>query len=151
MLRLGILSDTHGQLRPRVLDLLEGSELILHAGDVGDPAILDQLAEIAPVEAVRGNVDGGDLADLPTTFERELGGITVGMVHRRDDVPVAWRRSVSLVVFGHSHRPELEWHGRALWLNPGAVGPRRFSLPLTLARVVLDGDRIHPEILSVAD
>lgn len=136
-------------LRPRVLELLAGSDLILHAGDVGDRQILEQLSKIAPVEAVRGNTDHGDTGDLQETFEREIAGFAVRMVHRRQDVPAHWAREAHLVIFGHSHRPELEWHGKSIWLNPGAVGARRFKLPLTLARVSLDGDRLLPEILSL--
>ncbi|MEM8996150.1 MAG: metallophosphoesterase family protein [Acidobacteriota bacterium] len=149
MLRLGVVSDTHGLLRPQVLERLDGCDRILHAGDVGDPGILERLRAIAPVEAVRGNVDGGELAALPATLSGQAEEITYRCVHRRSDVPADWSRTSGLVVFGHSHRPELEWRGGCLWLNPGAAGHRRFSLPLTLARVTVDGKRLIPELFSL--
>ncbi len=149
MLRVAILSDTHGLLRPRVLEIAAGCERILHAGDVGDPAILDVLAKIAPVEAVRGNVDGGELRRLPAVAQGELDGLPFRMTHQREDVDPAWPLEARLVVFGHTHPPELEWRGGCLLLNPGAVGPRRFKLPLTMARVSVDAGRLVPEILAV--
>ncbi|MEM1181634.1 MAG: metallophosphoesterase family protein [Acidobacteriota bacterium] len=149
MLRLGVVSDTHGLLRPEVLERLRGCHRILHAGDVGDPRILESLGNIAPVEAVRGNVDSGPLSALPETVSGDAESLSYRMVHRREDVPAEWSRQAGLVIFGHSHRPELEWRGGCLWLNPGAAGPRRFSLPLTLARVTVDGRRLIPELLSL--
>ncbi|MEM7051528.1 MAG: metallophosphoesterase family protein [Acidobacteriota bacterium] len=151
-MRIGVLSDTHGLLRPQVLDLLAGCEAILHAGDIGDPAILDRLAAVAPVAAVRGNNDRGpSYGALPDVLEGELGGLTYRMIHRRQDVEDEWARSARLIVYGHSHRPELEWRGGCLLLNPGACGRRRFQLPLTLARVTLRDGRIEPEIHVVDD
>jgi uncharacterized protein len=122
-MRVGVLSDTHGLLRPKVLELLGGCDRLLHAGDVGGPEILRRLREIAPVEAVRGNTDeeeGGPItAALPPSLTGDLAGIPFHMVHRREDVDPAILRRVRLVVFGHSHRPELEWKGATLLLNPG--------------------------------
>ncbi|HVS00382.1 MAG TPA: metallophosphoesterase family protein [Thermoanaerobaculia bacterium] len=146
-MRVGVLSDTHSLLRPRVLELLAGCDRILHAGDVGDLAILEQLRRIAPVEAVRGNVDSGE--ELPEELSGDLGGLPFRMIHRREDAPPSWLRGLRLLVFGHSHRPELEWRGSCLLLNPGACGPRRFYLPLTLAILTVAAERIVPEILSV--
>ncbi|MCP3959841.1 MAG: metallophosphoesterase family protein [bacterium] len=148
-MRVAILSDTHGLLRPRVLELVAGSDRILHAGDVGDPAILDQLRQVAPVAAVRGNMDGGGLSNLPATVAGELDGLPYRMTHRREDIDPAWPREAGLIVFGHSHRPELEWRGGCLLLNPGAVGARRFKLPLTLALVRVTDGRLVPEIVAV--
>jgi uncharacterized protein len=148
--RVGVLSDTHNLLRPRVLELLAGCERILHAGDVGDLAILDQLRRIAPVAAVRGNTDAGPTAAaLPETVADDLDGLPFRMVHRREDAEPAWIAKARLLVYGHSHRPELSWQGQCLLLNPGACGPRRFHLPLTLAILRVAGDRIVPEILAV--
>lgn len=153
-MKVGVISDTHGLLRPRVPELLEGCDAILHAGDVGDPEILDRLASIAPLTAVRGNVDtSGRLAELPDRVSGTLGGdagLRYRMVHRRDDVKEDLIDGSDLLVFGHSHRPELSWHGSCLLLNPGACGPRRFRLPLTLALVrIADGGRIVPQLLAV--
>ena len=150
MFRLAVLSDTHSLLRPRVLELARGADRILHGGDVGDGAIVARLAEIAPVEAVRGNTDhSGAAARLPSVVSGAAGGLTYRMTHQREHVEPAWIREAGLVVFGHSHRPELEWRGGCLLLNPGAVGPRRFKLPLTMAIVTVDDGRLVPEIVSV--
>lgn len=149
-LRVGVLSDTHNLLRPRVLELLAGCEHVLHAGDVGDLEVLDQLRRIAPVTAIHGNTDSGaTAAELPEVASGDLGGLAFRMVHRREDADPAWQRQVRLVIYGHTHRPELEWKGATLYLNPGACGPRRFHLPLTLAILTVAGDRIVPEILAV--
>lgn len=162
-MRVGVLADTHGLLRPLVLERLAGCDLLLHAGDVGevggqrggDPAddaapILARLARLAPVLAVHGNVDGGALAAaLPAVRSGDLAGLPFRMTHRREDVAPEWLRQARLIVFGHSHRPELEWQGDCLLLNPGSCGARRFRLPLTVAVVTVAGDRLVPEILSV--
>ncbi|MEM1204457.1 MAG: metallophosphoesterase family protein [Acidobacteriota bacterium] len=151
MTRLAVLSDTHGLLRPRVLELVAGADLILHGGDVGDPEILTRLGTLAPVVAVRGNVDHGPgVADLPETAEGEVAGRVYRMVHRRQDIEPTWTRDAALIVFGHSHRPELEWRSGTLLLNPGSVGPPRFSLPATMAFVTFDGKTMTPELVSVA-
>ncbi len=148
-MRVGVLSDTHGLLRPAVLDRLAGCERILHAGDVGAPEILDALRSIAPVEAVRGNVDVGAMARLPESVASDLGGLPFRMIHRREDADPKWLPRLRLLVFGHSHRPEISWEGACLLLNPGACGQRRFKLPLTVAVLTVSDDRIVPEILAV--
>jgi uncharacterized protein len=149
-MRVGVLSDTHGLLRPRVLELLAGCDRILHAGDVGPPEILERLRAVAPVEAVRGNTDAGETAAaLPATLAGDLAGLPFRMVHQREHVSPDWLRQTRLVVFGHSHRPEMEWRGSCLLLNPGACGARRFHLPLTLAILTVTGQRIVPEVLAV--
>lgn len=149
-MRVGVISDTHGLLRPRVPELLAGCDAVLHAGDVGDPAILQRLAEVAPVTAVRGNVDtAGVLARLPDQVDGELAGLRYRMVHRRGDLDDAWYADHHLLVFGHSHRPEIAWHRSCLLLNPGACGPRRFRLPLTLAVLEIREGRAVPEIRAV--
>lgn len=149
-MRVGVLSDTHNLLRPRVLELLAGCDRILHAGDVGDLEILRQLRQIAPVVAVRGNTDHGATAtELPEEVEGDLDGLPFGMTHRREDVQRGWPPRLRLIVFGHSHRPEMEWHGQCLLLNPGACGARRFHLPLTLAILTVADRRLVPEILAV--
>ncbi|MBV8202274.1 MAG: metallophosphoesterase family protein [Acidobacteria bacterium] len=154
-MRVGVLADTHGVLRPAVLERLAGCDLLLHGGDIGEPGggeepILTRLARLAPVLAVRGNCDGGELAAaLPAALAGELAGLPYRMTHRREDVAPAWLRDSRLVVFGHSHRPELEWRGECLLLNPGGCGSRRFRLPLTVAVVRVEADRLIPEILAI--
>ena len=160
-MKVGVVSDTHGLLRPRVTELLAGCDAILHAGDVGEPEVLEALRRIAPVTAVRGNVDtAGVLARLPDRVSGVLGATADGeaaaadtvryrMVHRGDDVEDAWIAGHALVVFGHSHRPEIGWRGSCLLLNPGACGPRRFRLPLTLALLDVRDGRIVPELRAV--
>lgn len=151
-MRVGVISDTHGLLRPRVLTLLEGCDRILHAGDVGSEEVLARLREIAPVEAVRGNVDSGpEAGKLPPVLSGELDGVPFRMIHRREDIAPSWVKDLRLLIFGHSHRPELEWQSACLLLNPGSCGPRRFSYPLTLAILTISGGRIVPEILAVED
>jgi putative phosphoesterase len=150
IMRIGVLSDTHNLLRPRVLERLAGCQRILHGGDVGDLEILERLRRIAPVEAVRGNTDSGaTAAALPEKLAGGLDGLLFRMVHQREDADPAWTREARLVVYGHTHRPELAWQGSCLLLNPGACGPRRFHLPLTLAILTVTDNRIVPEILAV--
>lgn len=133
-LQVGVVSDSHGLLRPAVCQALKGCNVILHAGDVGNGQILQRLAAIAPTYAVRGNVDRtGAVASLPVKRELSLAGLDCLLVHRQADLDACagwWRRS--LIIFGHSHKPA--WVRRASgWvLNPGAIGPRRFNLPLGL-------------------
>jgi uncharacterized protein len=149
-MRVGVIADTHNLLRPRVLERLAGCERILHAGDVGEPELLACLRRIAPVAAVRGNTDAGaTAAELPPALAGDLAGLPFRMVHRREDAEESWLPRLRLLVYGHSHRPEIQWHGSCLLLNPGSCGPRRFHLPLTLAILTVTGGRIVPEILAV--
>ena len=134
-MRIGVVSDTHGLVRPGLLALLRGVDAILHAGDVGDGAVLEALGELAPVHAVRGNVDG---PGLPETLALELGGRRFGLAHGhligaqgRERALVKLFPEAEFVVYGHTHEARLEVHGTQLVLNPGSCGPRRFSLPVT--------------------
>ncbi len=134
-MRVGVISDTHGLLRPQALAALAGAEYILHAGDVGDPAILKALRAVAPLTAIRGNTDeGGPCAFLPPTELVTLVEHNLYMlhdVHQLDLNPEA--AGISIVISGHSHRPSIEQRRGVLYLNPGSAGPRRFKLPITLA------------------
>jgi putative phosphoesterase len=136
---IGIISDTHGLLRPQALRALEGSDLIIHAGDVGDPKILDALKALAPVFAVRGNVDTDAWAQsLPETEAIETGLATIYVlhdVHALDLTPAA--AGFQIIVSGHSHKPGQTESDGVLFLNPGSAGPRRFDLPVTVARLDL--------------
>lgn len=138
-LTIGVVSDTHGLLRPEAIQALVGVDHILHAGDIGEPLVLDKLRWIAPVTAIRGNVDRS--STLPVTEAVELGGRLFYLVHSVHDLdidPVA--AGVAAVVCGHTHRAEQRWQNGVLYLNPGSCGPRRFDLPATLAKLtVLDG------------
>ncbi len=139
---IGVISDTHGLLRPEALVALAEAEHILHAGDVGDATILDALRAVAPVTAIRGNVDtAGACAELPETDALELGGVLFYMVHSvhwMDIKPSA--AGVGVVVSGHSHKPGVEMKGGVMYLNPGSAGPRRFSMPVTVALVTVGND-----------
>jgi putative phosphoesterase len=134
---VGVISDTHGLLRPEAIEALQGADWILHAGDVGDAVILDRLRSIAPLTAIRGNVDvSGVCGALAATEAVELGGRLFYLVHSVHDLdidPVA--AGVAVVVSGHSHRAEQRERDGVFYLNPGSAGPRRFDLPVTLAKV----------------
>jgi putative phosphoesterase len=139
---IAAISDTHALLRPDLLPLLQGADYILHAGDVGNPDILDALRTIAPVTAIRGNIDTyGPCAQLPATETLELAGCLIHIlhdVHSLDIHPHA--AGIGLVLSGHSHKPSIAQRDGVLYLNPGSCGPRRFNLPVTFARVqILDG------------
>jgi len=150
-MKIGVISDTHGLLRPEALQALAGVSHILHAGDVGDAAILDALAQVAPLTAIRGNIDrSGPCAALPATELVELGGTNFYLVHDVHDLdldPVA--ASIGVVVSGHSHKLAAEWRKGVLYLNPGSAGPRRFSLPVTIALVSFDEGAPHAEIVPL--
>ena len=148
---VGIISDTHGLLRPEAVDALRGAEHILHAGDVGDAFILDQLGQIAPVTAIRGNVDrGGRCGRLPETELVELDGQSLYMLHDRialDLDPVA--AGITAVISGHSHHPAIEWVKGVLYFNPGSAGPRRFSLPVSVGFLEISESGIEPRLLTI--
>lgn len=139
-MKIGIISDTHGLIRPEVAEALEGCEAILHGGDITGPEILEKLGDIAPVYAVRGNGDRDWAEHLPEGLDFELAGIRICMTHRKKDLPEDLGE-YDLVVFGHSHKYEEVRQGKTLLLNPGSCGPRRFHQAITMAvAVISDGD-----------
>lgn len=152
-LHVGVISDTHGLVRPEALRALEGSQVILHAGDVGGSHVLEELGQLAPLIAVRGNVDGGPLRLLPERRLLDLGGASVLLLHDRalvgadpfapDAAGTPPRTGERVIVFGHSHRPLAEKRSSVLWFNPGSAGPRRFSLPVSLGRLVIEDGRVR--------
>jgi uncharacterized protein len=148
---VGVISDTHGLLRPEALDALRGSDMIIHAGDVGKTEVIDRLAEVAPVHVVRGNIDKGRwAAALPPTELVDVGDHRFFVLHdiaQLDVDPVA--AGFAAVVFGHSHRPSIETRNGVLFLNPGSAGPRRFKLPITVARVKTSGRHIRADIVDL--
>ena len=150
-LLLGLISDTHGLMRPEALDALRGSDLIVHAGDIGDAAILNSLASIAPVRAIRGNNDKGDwAADLPLTEVVELGAHSIYILHNLADLdldPAA--AGFASVVSGHSHKPAIEERDGVLFVNPGSAGPRRFKLPVTVAKMRLGSSNPAASIVTL--
>ena len=136
---IGIISDTHGLMRPEALKALEGSELIIHAGDVGKAEILDALREIAPVVAIKGNIDRSpETAQLPATAVVEAGPAIIYVVHDVHELDLdPARAGFHIVVSGHSHQPGRSERAGVLYINPGSAGPRRFRLPVTVARLNL--------------
>ena len=149
---VGLISDTHGLLRPEALAAMAGSRLILHAGDVGDPAILERLGEIAPVRAVYGNTDGSTIRRaLPETDLVEIApGVSIYLIHILDDLDVDPEAAgCAAVVYGHTHEPKVERHGVTWYLNPGSAGPRRFKLPVTVARLFVESDGLRTELVDL--
>ena len=148
MLRVGLISDTHGLLRPDATAFLAGSDHIVHAGDVGDPSILDALAGIAPVTAIRGNVDTDAWAGrLSETELIRFGEIAVYVVHDVKALDVDLRAAgIRVVVSGHSHKPLVAERDGVLYVNPGSAGPRRFRLPVTVAELRIDGNTVEADI-----
>jgi putative phosphoesterase len=176
VIRIGVISDTHGLLRPEAVAALQGVDHILHAGDVGDPAILATLAAIAPLTAIRGNVDRlqtdrpqtdrpqtdrpqtdrpgagrpGACAALPATEIVELGGVSIYMLHALADLdldPAA--AGFGVVVSGHTHQPAIEWRNGVLYFNPGSAGPRRFSLPVSLGILQIAAASVVPRHITL--
>ncbi len=148
---LGVISDTHGLLRPEAVEALRGSERILHAGDVGDPEILEVLAKIAPVTAIRGNIDTEPWASgLPETEVVEVGGVSIYMLHdiRELDLNPA-AAGFRVVVFGHSHQPGIREKKGALYFNPGSAGPRRFDLPVTVGKLTIDAEKVEAVVVEL--
>jgi putative phosphoesterase len=150
-MRIGIISDTHGLLRPEALNALQGAEHILHAGDVGDPAILDALRALAPVTAIRGNIDeGGPCGNLPPTVLVEFSGRSIYMLHDVKQFDLnAEAAGIAAVIFGHSHKPLVEWRRGVLFLNPGSAGPRRFELPVSVAWLDIEAEKLDPRIIQL--
>ncbi|MGA1984855.1 MAG: metallophosphoesterase family protein [Candidatus Sulfotelmatobacter sp.] len=150
---IGVISDTHGLLRPEALEALRGSQHIIHAGDVGAPEILDELATIAPVTAIRGNVDKAAWARrLPETEAVEIGGVLIYVLHdlkQLDLKPEA--AGFKVVISGHSHVPRQETRDAVLYFNPGSAGPRRFKLPVTVGRLIVEGALVRGEIIPIGD
>lgn len=150
-MRIGLISDTHGLLRPQALDFLRGSDHILHAGDIVGADLLDQLAGLAPLTAVRGNNDYGDWAQaLPESVTLTLGGIVIHMLHDLKELaidPVA--QGVRVVVTGHSHKPACRERGGVLYVDPGAAGRRRFTLPVSVGELLVDDGRVDVRLVTL--
>ena len=151
--RVGLISDTHGLLRPGAIEALGGVDHIVHAGDVGRAEVLERLRRIAPVTVVRGNVDRGPLAEgLPATAEVELGGLWFHVLHALEDLDLDPRAArFDVVVHGHTHRPECRRIDGVWFVNPGSAGPRRFGLPVSLAVAEVGDEGLEVAFVQLSD
>jgi uncharacterized protein len=148
---VGVISDTHGLLRSEAVAALKGADLIIHAGDVGAPEVIDALRKLAPTYVVRGNVDKAHWAGaLPMTAKVEVGGLVFHVLHDISELDLdPGAAGYAAVVYGHSHRPSIEMREGVLFLNPGSAGPRRFKLPVSIAKVSIAGQQLRPEIVEL--
>ena len=145
-MRIGLVSDTHNLLRPQVLDYLRGSDHILHAGDICGDAVLQALAQLAPLTAVRGNNDRGEWAQrLPEALTVELGGVAVHMIHDLKELVLP--AGARVVISGHSHKPKVEERAGVLYVNPGSAGPRRFKLPISAGELLVEGGEVRANLV----
>ncbi|WP_313473317.1 metallophosphoesterase family protein [Stutzerimonas kunmingensis] len=151
-MRIALISDTHGLLRPEALAALQGCAQIIHAGDIGKPQVLDGLRAIAPLEAIRGNIDIADWAlELPERLDLRIGGLSLHVLHdlkQLDIDPLA--AGIDVVIAGHSHKPKVERRDGVLYINPGSAGPRRFTLPISLALLELNDGDAQVELISLS-
>ena len=152
MIRVGLISDTHGLLRPQAVAVLQGSDFIVHGGDIGDAGILDALKAIAPLTVVRGNNDR-ELwaARIPETEFLQVAGVLIYAVHDLSQIDIdPAAAGVRVVVSGHSHKPKIEERGGVLYVNPGSAGPRRFKLPIAVAELIVVGNGVTARIIELA-
>lgn len=149
--RIGLISDTHGLLRPQAVDFLRGSDHILHVGDIVGADVLAQLAELAPLTAVRGNNDFGGWAEaLPESVTLTLGGVAIHMLHDLNELAIdPGADGVRVVVTGHSHKPACEARGGVLYVNPGAAGRRRFTLPVSVGELLIEDGRVDVRLVTL--
>jgi uncharacterized protein len=150
-MNIGVISDTHGLLRPEALELLRGSEHIIHAGDIGAPEIIPALEQIAPVTAIRGNIDVQPWAKrFPETEVLELGGLHIYIIHNVKELDLNPKAAgFAAVISGHSHKPALETKNGVLYFNPGSAGPRRFKLPISVGRLKITNKSVGGEIANI--
>jgi putative phosphoesterase len=152
LIRVGLISDTHGLLRPQAVAVLQGSDFIVHGGDIGDAGILDALKAIAPLTVVRGNNDR-ELwaARIPETEFLQVAGVLIYAVHDLSQIDIdPAAAGVRVVVSGHSHKPKIEERGGVLYVNPGSAGPRRFKLPIAVAELIVVGNGVTARIIELA-
>jgi putative phosphoesterase len=151
MLRIGLISDTHGLLRPEAKSFLRGCDHIIHGGDVVNPEVIAELAALAPLTAVRGNNDRGAWAEtLPPTALVTLGETAIYVIHDLAEIDIEpGAAGVRVVVSGHSHKPSVRTRDGVLYVNPGSAGPRRFTLPIAVAELLIDGDAISARIVEL--
>jgi len=150
-MKIGVISDTHGLLRPEAIAAMQGCERIIHAGDIGGPDIIEQLAAIAPLHIVRGNndLDAPWATTIADHLRFDLDGWGILLVHDIADVPELLDDDIRLIITGHSHKPVIEWRGERLYLNPGSAGRRRFKLPVTLAILDTTPSLLEPRLIHL--
>jgi putative phosphoesterase len=150
-MNIGVISDTHGLVRPEALAALRGSDLILHAGDIGSPQVLEALETVARVTAIRGNNDDAPWArHIPPTLRFTAENVSIYMLHDLKELPIdPAREGVDVVIAGHSHRPSIERRDGVLFLNPGSAGPRRFKLPVAVAKLEVRGAKVRAKITEL--
>lgn len=154
---IGVIADTHGLFDPSIVEYFAGVTAIIHAGDIGDPQVIRQLQQIAPVIAVSGNVDGFEESGFPRSRVIRLAGVTIGIRHilfergKLTQEAIEWldKEQPDVCVFGHSHRPTIEQYGPTLLFNPGSAGPKRFSLPRGIGMLTIGGGRIDPRVIPL--
>ena len=149
---IGLISDTHGLVRPEVLPVFAGAALIIHAGDIGTSEVLKELKSIAPVIAVRGNNDKDAWASaIPETKVIQVGKVSIYVLHDLKEIDVSpGAAGYQVVVSGHSHRPLIDKREGVLYVNPGSAGPRRFKLPVTVARLTIEGPKVEGEVVNLS-
>jgi putative phosphoesterase len=150
-MKIGLISDTHGLLRPQALNALQGCDRIIHGGDIGKPEILDALRAIAPLTVVRGNNDTDDASasDVPYEAVLQVGEMAIYVTHILADVPEILPADVRVVVTGHSHKPLQQVRHGVLFINPGSAGPRRFKLPITVGMLHVEGGDVRGELIEL--
>ena len=150
-MRIGIISDTHGLLRPEAVAALKGCDRIIHAGDIGKAEVLDALRQLAPLDTIRGNVDSGEwAADIPERLDLQLGGLRIHVLHDLKELALnPADAGIAMVIAGHSHQPKIEQIDNVLYINPGSAGRRRFKLPISLALLDIEDGQPRPQLVTL--
>ncbi|MEK0361325.1 metallophosphoesterase family protein [Pseudomonas sp. CBC3] len=150
-MRIGIISDTHGLLRPEAVTALKGCDRLIHAGDIGKAEVLDALRELAPLDAIRGNVDSGEwAAEIPERLDLQLGGLRIHVLHDLKELELnPADAGIAVVIAGHSHQPKIEQIDGVLYINPGSAGRRRFTLPISLALLDIEDGQPRPQLVTL--
>ncbi|MCQ4289195.1 metallophosphatase family protein [Pseudomonas stutzeri] len=150
-MRIGIISDTHGLLRPEAVAALKGCDRIIHAGDIGKAEVFDALRELAPLDAIRGNVDSGEwAAEIPERLDLQLGGLRIHVLHDLKELALnPADAGIAVVIAGHSHQPKIEQIDNVLYINPGSAGRRRFTLPISLALLDIEDGQPRPQLVTL--
>lgn len=150
-MRIGIISDTHGLLRPEAVAALKGCDRIIHAGDIGKAEVLDALRELAPLDTIRGNVDSGEwAAEIPERLDLQLGGLRIHVLHDLKELALnPADAGIAVVIAGHSHQPKIEQIDNVLYINPGSAGRRRFKLPISLALLDIEDGQPRPQLVTL--